>query len=117
MSMSDYEENILAFKHILNTEPELFSEEDRKDLKDLLSKLPDNVEEISNAIALWYEEHPLILDAILNIPIDDLDSLRAANGRAISLTGRESKEMIENSVTQSSQSKQPLSSSSKTKNE
>jgi len=117
MSMSDYEENIWAFNNILNTQPELFLEEDRKDLKQLLSTLPDEVEEISNAIALWCEKHPQVLDAILNIPINDLDSLRAAGGRATPLTGVESKEIIENSVTQSSQSKQSQSSSSKTKNE
>lgn len=114
---SDYEENIISFVYLVQTQPALFTAEDRADLKDLLSTLPDDVEEISNAIALWCEEHPQVLDAILNIPIDDLASLRAADGRAIPVTGRESKEMIENSVTQSSQSKQPPSSSSKTKNE
>lgn len=117
MSLSDYEENIITFVYLVQTKPELFTAEDHADLEDLLSTLPDDVEEISNSIALWCEEHPPILDAILNIPIDDLDSLRAADGRATSLTGKESKEMLENSVTQSSQSKQPPSSSSKTKNE
>ena len=117
MSLSDYEENIITFVYLVQTQPELFTAEERADLKDLLSTLPDDVEEISNAIALWCEEHPQILDAILNIPIDDLDNLRAAGGRATRLTGIESKEMIENSVTQSSQSKQSQSSSSKTKNE
>ena len=112
---SDYQENIITFVYLVQTQPDLFTAEDRADLKDLLSTLPDDVEEISNAIALWCEGHPQILDAILNIPI--LDSLRAADGRSTTLTGRESKEMIENSVTQSSQSKQPPSSSSKTKNE
>ncbi|MFB2891674.1 hypothetical protein ACE1CI_01900 [Aerosakkonemataceae cyanobacterium BLCC-F50] len=117
MSLSDYEENIITFVYLVQTKPELFTAEDRADLKELLSTLSDDVEEISNVIALWCEERPLILDAILNIPIDDLDSLRAADGRATSLTGKESKEMLENSVTQSSQSKQSQSSSSKTKNE
>ena len=117
MSLSDYEENIITFIYLLQTQPDLFTSEDYANLKELLSTLPDDVEEISNTIALWCEEHPQILDAILNIPIDDLDSLRAAEGRATPLTGVESKEMIENSVTQSNQSKQSQSSSSKTKNE
>ncbi|MEG4022521.1 hypothetical protein [Microcoleus sp. S13C4] len=117
MALSDYEENIITFVYLAQTKPELFTAEDRADLKELLATLPDNVEEISNAIALWCEERPQVLDAILDIPIDDLDSLRAAGGRATPLTGKESKEMLENSVTQSSQSKQPPSSSSKTKNE
>lgn len=117
MSLSDYEENIITFVYLAQTKSELFTAEDSEDLKHLLSTLPDDVEEISNAIALWCEEHPQILDAILNIPIDDSDSLRAADGRTTPLTGRESREMIENSITQSSQSKKSQSSSSRTKNE
>jgi hypothetical protein len=81
----------------------------------LLATLPDDVKEISNAIALWYETRPQILDAILNVPVEDLDSLRSAGGRSTPITGAESKEMIENSVTQSSKSNQPNSSSSQTK--
>ncbi|MGF1937182.1 MAG: hypothetical protein RM347_022830 [Nostoc sp. ChiQUE02] len=83
----------------------------------MLATLPDDVEEISNAIALWYETRPQILDAILNMPIEDLDSLRAAGGRNTPITGAESKEMIENSVTQSRDSKKSDSSSSSTKKE
>ncbi|WP_460207322.1 CHAT domain-containing protein [Scytonema sp. NUACC21] len=115
--MSPYEGNILTFVYILQTQPELLTAEDRTDVLELLSTLPDDVEEISNAIALWYETRPHILDAILNVPVEDLDSLRAAGGRRTPITGAESKEMIENSVTQSSKSNQPDSSSSQTKKE
>lgn len=113
--MSPYEENILTFVYILQNQPELLTTEDSTDIVKLLATLPDDVEEISNAIALWYETRPQILDAILNMPIEDLDSLRAAGGRSTPITGAESKEMIENSVTQSSKSNQPDSSSSQTK--
>ncbi|MBG1259617.1 hypothetical protein [Nostoc commune] len=113
--MSPYENNILTFVYILQNQPELLTAEDRTDVLELLATLPDDVEEISNAIALWYESHPQILDAILNVPIEDLDSLRAAGGRSTPITGAESKELIENSVTQSSKSSQPDSSSSQTK--
>ncbi|MEC4815158.1 MAG: CHAT domain-containing protein [Scytonema sp. PMC 1069.18] len=115
--MSPYEENILTFVYILQNQPELLTAEDRTDVLKLLATLPDDVEEISNAIALWYETRPHILDAILNVPVEDLDSLRAAGGRRTPITGAESKEMIENSVTQSSKSNQPDSSSSQTKKE
>ena len=115
--MSPYEENILTFVYILQNQPELLIAEDCADLRKLLATLPDDVEEISNAIVLWYETRPQILDAILNVPIEDLDSLRAAGGRSTSITGAESKEMIENSLTQSSKANQLDSSSSQTKQE
>ncbi|WP_353932188.1 hypothetical protein WJM97_06275 [Okeanomitos corallinicola TIOX110] len=113
--MSPYEENILTFVYILQTQPELLTVEDRTDVLELLATLPDDVEEISNAIALWYETRPQILDAILKVPVEDLDSLRAAGGNRTPITGAESKEMIENSVTQSRQSSQPDTSSSQPK--
>ncbi|MDJ0620913.1 MAG: hypothetical protein QNJ63_29950 [Calothrix sp. MO_192.B10] len=113
--MSPYEENILTFVYILQKQPELLTSSDRADILKLLATLPDDVEEISNAIALWYETRPQILDAILNVPIEDLDSLRAAGGRRTPITGTESKEMIENSVTQSSKSNPSNSSPSETK--
>lgn len=114
--MSPYEENILTFVYILQNQPELLTAKDDTDVLELLATLPDDVEEISNAITLWYETRPQILDAILNVPIEDLDSLRAAGGRSTPITGAESKEMIENSVIQSSKSNQP-DSSSQTKKE
>ncbi|MBE9212832.1 hypothetical protein IQ247_09025 [Plectonema cf. radiosum LEGE 06105] len=114
--MSPYEENILTFVYILQNQSELLTAEDRTDVLELLTTLPDDVEEISNAIALWYETHPKILDAILNWYIEDLDSLRAADGRSTPITGAESKEMIENSVTESTKSSQP-DSLSETKKE
>ncbi|NJM23657.1 MAG: hypothetical protein HC907_36110 [Richelia sp. SM1_7_0] len=114
--MSPYKENILTFVYILQNQPELLTAEDRADLQKLLATLPDDIEEISNAIALWYETHPKILDAILNEPVEDLDSLRAADARSTPMTGAESKEIIENSVTESSKSSQQ-DSSSETKKE
>ncbi|MBE8968805.1 CHAT domain-containing protein [Nostocales cyanobacterium LEGE 12452] len=113
--MSPYEDNILTFVYILQKQPELLTAEDRTDVLELLATLPDDVEEISNAIALWYETRPQILDAILNVPVEDLDSLRAADGRRTPMTASESKDMIENSVTESNKSNQPDTSSSQTK--
>jgi hypothetical protein len=99
--MSPYEENILTFAYILEEQPDLLTAEDRADILELLATLPNDVEEISNAIVLWYETRPQIFDAILKMPIDNLDSLRAAGGRSTPITGAESKEIIENSVIQS----------------
>ena len=75
-------------------------------MRQLLQKLPDNVEKISDAIGDWCKKYPQIRDAFLNIPTDDLNSIRAANGRATPLTGKETKEIIENLVIESSESKE-----------
>ena len=115
--MSPYEENILTFVYILKKQPELLTPEDHTDVLELLATLPDDVEEISNAIALWYETRPQILDAILNVPIEDLDSLRSADNPSTPITGAESNEIIENSGMESSKSNQSDSSSSQTKKE
>jgi phosphopantetheine adenylyltransferase len=106
MSLSEHEENIIVFVYLIKKQPNLFKEEERTNLRQLLQKLPDNVEKISDAIGDWCKKYPQIRDAFLNIPTDDLNSLRAANGRATPLTGKETKEIIENLVIESSESKE-----------
>ncbi|MEG4008242.1 hypothetical protein QUA41_28170 [Microcoleus sp. Pol11C1] len=101
MALSPYEETILDFIYIAQNQPELFTAEDRTDFAQLVATLPDDVEEISNAIALWCDTHPHILDAIFALPIEELDSLRAAGGRNTPLTGKEAKDAIENTVRES----------------
>ena len=106
MSLSEHEENIIVFVYLIKKQPNLFKEEKRTSLSQLLEKLPDNVEKISDAIVDWCKKYPQIRDAFLNIPTDDLNSIRAANGRATPLTGKETKEIIENLVIESSESKE-----------
>ena len=106
MSLSEHEENIIVFVYLIKKQPNLFKEEKRTNLRQLLQKLPDNVEKISDAIVDWCKKYPQIRDAFLNIPTDDLNSIRAANGRATPLTGKETKEIIENLVIESSESKE-----------
>src|SRR4028119_199327 len=101
MALSPYEETILDFIYIAQNQPELFTAEDRTDFAKLLATLPEDVEEISNAIALWCDTHPHILDAIFALPIEELDSVRAAGGRNTPLTGKEAKDAIENTVRES----------------
>jgi hypothetical protein len=112
MTLSPYEQNIVDFVYILQSQPEIFTSVDCTEILKLLANLPNDVEEISNALVLWYETRPQIFDAILNMPIDDLDTLRTAGGRSTPITGAESKEMIENSVAQISKSSQTDSYSS-----
>jgi hypothetical protein len=62
----------------------LFSDQDRANLDQLVTKLPDDEEKISEAIASWYEKHPKILDAqleILNTLLtDELNASRSIAG-------------------------------------
>lgn len=113
MALSPYEKNILDFIYIAQNKPELFTTEYRADLAKLVATLPEDVEEISNAIAIWCDTHPYILDAIFALPIEELDSVRAAGGRDTPLTGKESKDAIENTVRESSPPPQPKSSPQK----
>jgi translation elongation factor EF-Tu-like GTPase len=99
MALSPYEETILDFVYIAQNQPELFTAEDRADFAELIATLPEDVEEISNAIALWCETRPHIQDAIFALPVED--SVRAADGRNTPLTGKESKDAIENTVRES----------------
>jgi hypothetical protein len=112
MALSPYEENILDFIYITQNQPELFTAEDRTDFAKLLATLPEDVEEISNAIAIWCDTHPHILDAIFALPVEEA-SLRAAGGRNTPLTGKEAKDAIENTVRESSPPPQPKSSPQK----
>ena len=113
MALSPYEETILDFIYVAQKQPELFTTEDRADFAQLVATLPDDLEEISNEIALWCEAHPHILNAIFDLPVEELDSLRAAGGRNTPLTGKEAKDAIENTVRESSPPPQPKSSPQK----
>lgn len=101
MSLSDYEANILDFVNLVYEQPDLLSDKDYNNLVELLKTLPDDVEEISNALALWYDDRPKMLNAILEMtPSDDV---RGPGGRDTRLTAAEVKELIKNVVRQSSQ--------------
>ncbi|WP_341731825.1 hypothetical protein [Microcoleus sp. EPA2] len=113
MAQSPYEETILDFIYVAQKQPELFTAEDRADFAQLVATLPDDLEEISNAIALWCDTRPHILDAIFDLPVEELDSLRAAGGRNTPLTGKEAKDAIENTVRESIPPPQPKSSPQK----
>lgn len=65
--MTFHEQNIEAFIQLLKTQRALFSEQDRINLDKLAATLPDDNEKISEAIASWYEKHPKILDAQLDL--------------------------------------------------
>ncbi|MEQ9354415.1 Rpn family recombination-promoting nuclease/putative transposase [Coleofasciculus chthonoplastes] len=49
-------QNVLAFIELLQEQRELFSAQDLVDLAELIKALPDQVEDLSNAIALWCKQ-------------------------------------------------------------
>ncbi len=91
--MSFHQQNIEAFIQLLKSQRStksgsasrsLFSEQDRANLDQLVANLPDDEEKISEAIASWYEKHPKILDAQLDILntllTDELNASRSIAG-------------------------------------
>ena len=70
--MSPYEQNILDFYKIYEEKPELFTDADRASLETLRADFSDddNIEKVSDAIALWCEAHPHILNELLEMPPD-----------------------------------------------
>jgi hypothetical protein len=97
--LSPYEQNILDFVYVLEQQPNLLTPEDRLSLEELLTISPDDVEQISNDITIWYENHPDIEAAIFELPINFLS--RGPGGRQAKITPREAKELIENAVRRS----------------
>ena len=65
--MSFAEQNLDAFIDLLKTQPALFSQENLVNLKEFISNIPDDAEQLSNAVATWYQKHSKILDAQLTI--------------------------------------------------
>ncbi len=72
--MSFAEQNLDAFIDLLKTKPGLFSQDKIANLEKLINKTPDDIEQLSNAIANWYENHSKILDAQLAVLNHSLNS-------------------------------------------
>ncbi|MBD2042638.1 hypothetical protein [Microcoleus sp. FACHB-672] len=71
--MSFHEQNLAAFIELLidKRSSRLFSPQDRAELMQLIDPLPDDIEQLSIAIADWYENRASILDAQLEL-LNDL---------------------------------------------
>ena len=63
--MTFAEQNLDAFIDLLNKQPSLFSKENFVDLEKLINNTTDDVEQLSSAIADWYQRHPQILNTQL----------------------------------------------------
>ena len=62
--MSDYETTVNIFVHLLNTQPSLFSGEDRITLMELINNQTNDIKSLSNAISDWCSEHPEVDEAL-----------------------------------------------------
>ena len=111
--VSPYEANILDFNYLVTENPELLSDEDLVSLEALLSSLPENIEAISDELARWIENHPRILDALLELPPSDT-SERGPGNRRSRLTAKEASGLLKNLVRQSKPDAEPPSSSPQT---
>ncbi|MEO1432427.1 MAG: hypothetical protein AAFV71_25830 [Cyanobacteria bacterium J06633_8] len=72
--MSFAEQNLDAFIDLLKTKPGLFSQDKITNLEKLINQTPDDIEQLSNAIANWYQNHSKILDAQLAVLNHSLNS-------------------------------------------
>lgn len=110
MAMSPYEQNILDFYKIYEEHPGLFTDDDRASLAQLQTTFSENddIEKISDALALWCDDHPKILDQLLELPPSDTGE-RGPGGRKIRLTSKEALELLNNIVRQSKPDSEPPS--------
>lgn len=77
--MSFHEQNIEAFIEVVSARRSLFADRDWASLKQLAATLPEDEEDISIAIASWYEKRSDILDAQLDV-LNELLTRREPQG-------------------------------------
>jgi len=65
--MSFAEQNLSAFIDLLENQPGLFSQDNITNLKEFIRNIPDDTEQLSTALATWYQKHSKILDAQLTV--------------------------------------------------
>ncbi|MEM7715734.1 MAG: hypothetical protein AAF349_19535 [Cyanobacteria bacterium P01_A01_bin.68] len=65
--MTFAEQNLEAFIDLLETQPGLFSQDNITNLNEFIRNIPDDTEQLSNAVATWYQKHSQILDAQLTL--------------------------------------------------
>ena len=65
--MSFAEQNLEAFIDLLESQPGLFSQDNITNLQEFIRNIPDDIEQLSTALATWYQKHSKILDAQLTV--------------------------------------------------
>ena len=102
-AQSFHKQNVAAFIELLNNQPSLFTSETLAELVNLVEPLPDNIEELSNAIANWCKigEHSQILDA-LNQLRQNLSSSNRTENNTETTDNPPNKIMLQNALRQDS---------------
>ncbi|GAA6616267.1 hypothetical protein [Scytonema sp. NUACC26] len=103
----------------LTNQPSLFSPKNRVELDQLIAPLPDDSEQLSIAVSDWYQKHPQILEAQLELLSESSDSILSQKRTPGTQQGsvkppdkKASKQNLQNSIQQSSSSSSSQSSSS-----
>ncbi|MBR8833710.1 MAG: hypothetical protein DSM106950_06635 [Stigonema ocellatum SAG 48.90 = DSM 106950] len=63
--MSPDEQNIVGFVKLIESQPSVFSSSDQTSLWELVTTLPNDTEQISNAIAVWCESRQHIREKLM----------------------------------------------------
>ncbi len=58
---------LLAFQQLLNTQPELLKDSERKELEGLITSLPNEANQLADAIAPWCASHSEINNALMEL--------------------------------------------------
>ena len=70
--MSVHETTVNNFIHLLKTHPDLLSEPDRLQLRQLIDSQSDEIKALSNAIADWCLNHPQLDDALAELEEEEV---------------------------------------------
>ncbi|HBB36216.1 MAG TPA: hypothetical protein DDZ80_15690 [Cyanobacteria bacterium UBA8803] len=113
-SLPFLEQNVDAFIELLTEQRSLFSSEDFAELEELVAPLPDDIEELSNAISEWCEQHPEIDEAQLKLIPDNSETrVPGSKESKVKTPNYElNKQTLLNAIQQSSASKDSNSTNS-----
>ena len=113
--MSD-QQKIEAFIQLIKSQSSLFSSQDQADLWRLVPTLPNNAEEIANAIADWSHPRNHIWNAlVLLVGQSSSGTTRGSAKNPDPINPKDHKEMLVNAMRESFPTREPQPPSSQTK--
>lgn len=100
--MSPDEQNIVGFVKLIESEPFLFSSSDQTSLRELVAHLPNDIAQISNAIAEWCKSRNQILNSLMpliaNVSKDNDSQTRAVTRKVKSPDPKDYYDILSNAV-------------------
>jgi hypothetical protein len=108
---------LTAFKQLLNTQSDLFKASERTELEALITPLPDEIQPLADAIALWCDSHPDIQNTLMALVVEQPSGKKGPGGifptpETQAEFEQNSKEIILNALRQSSPPEKPQTSNS-----